>query len=866
MRCIILYVLLLFTFHLFSAALFWDNVYSEDDLYSYHAIEDSITLTQGVNDFLLVDDEIQISQPAEASKVRAASADSLIELEIKYYAPKSGAVNLAWWVHDFSLEESIPWNPDVKTTDQLLYLPMTAYGDTFSIFLKAPYNSVLEYYFWITKDNQGYIYDFWDLDASGDTIVTDGSPIIKSAVYPVEVQKIEPVLYSKGWHVFLFVSIVFILIYWAKRKYTSGSLPPIKTEKIFFIGISLALFYAIARAEIINIYLPGIFKDFRIIPQIIKASAADFYYIIFLVITFILAIKLVKIPTGKKIIYGIFIFMALFSVLVAFLNISAVINFGKPFNYPWLYYSDFLASTEAKTAIQENLQRGTAINLILICLSMLIFGYALYHAYRLLQSLRQLKRFIFAFAGLGFVVLFLMSYKADENWTKGQSENAIKTMVWSVFTAKSVPYIFTIEIPDTLELYDPNQGTKTCTVLNLPADHNVKNVVIIVLESAGAVYFDAYGGNYSLSPNLNKYESNSLVYREMYANAPSTNRSLVSILGSIYPYLSYKSITQEAPKVDHPTISSILKSEGYRTSYFSSADLNFQNCKEFLIHRGFDNIEDFSEIKCNEEFLFESIDYDEGSGIDDMCLANRLASWLDEDSIRNFFSMIWTVQGHYPYFFDGEEENFGVPNYYFNRYLNCMKHSDALIGRIMNILEVRQLDSGTLVVVVGDHGEAFGQHGQFGHASALYEENIKVPLYFINSTLFHGEHKKDIAGMKDLAPTILSLLKIPTPEIWQGRDLLNTISDEGFYFAPWSDYLIGYRKDNMKYIYNETWKTIEIYDLSLDPEEMVNLYDTLSEEEISHVIYQIATWAQYQDKFIKEIIKKKSRRFFSFRR
>jgi arylsulfatase A-like enzyme len=219
--------------------------------------------------------------------------------------------------------------------------------------------------------------------------------------------------------------------------------------------------------------------------------------------------------------------------------------------------------------------------------------------------------------------------------------------------------------------------------------------------------------------------------------------------------------------------------------------------------------------------------------------------------------MIWTVQGHYPYFFATEEEDFGVANISFNRYLNTMKHNDELIGAVMKSLKDRGLDDSTLVVVTGDHGEAFGQHGQFGHGTSIYEENLRVPLYFINSTLFHGERKQDIAGMKDLATTVFSIINVDKPEIWQGRDLMSTNSNEVFYFAPWSDYLFGYRKENMKYIFNETQNTIEVYDLNLDPEEKINLFDKTTNEEIEHARYRVAAWVQFQNKFFKESLEKK---------
>ena len=252
---------------------------------------------------------------------------------------------------------------------------------------------------------------------------------------------------------------------------------------------------------------------------------------------------------------------------------------------------------------------------------------------------------------------------------------------------------------------------------------------------------------------------------------------------------------------------------------------------------------------------FEQNIYQEGNGIDDICLADRFSLWLDNTQAENFFSVIWTVQGHYPYFFAKEEEDFGVNDINFNRYLNALKHNDELVGKVMKDLEDRGLAASTLVVVTGDHGEAFGQHNQYGHGTAIYDENLRVPLYFINSSLFNGQRNTDLVGMKDLAPTAFSLINMEYPDLWQGRDLLSTNSREVFFFAPWSDYLFGYRSGNKKFIFNESQNEVEVYDLSTDPKEKINLFSVGMRQEVEQARFKLGAWVQYQDKFIKGIMK-----------
>jgi phosphoglycerol transferase MdoB-like AlkP superfamily enzyme len=555
----------------------------------------------------------------------------------------------------------------------------------------------------------------------------------------------------------------------------------------------------------------------------------------------------------KKWIYGILICISLLSTLFAFTNITTVIFLGRPFNYQWLYYSGFLGSNEAKTALSENLSAIIMFNLVAIIISMLIFAAVFQKSYRLLIWNLKVRNIFLVFLGLCLFGLIYKTIRTEATWTKGQSENAITSLIYSIISTNTNSSFFTARIPENEEAFDPRKSTKTESSVISAKTNSVKNILLIVLESSGAKYFDGYGANFHLSPNLNKYAANALIFDQMYAHAPATNLSLASILGSMYPYLSYKSLTQEAPEVVYPTLSSVLKTNGYRTSFFSSADLRFQNCRQFLNHREFDNIDDFSSIQCSEQFKEEN--FKDLNGIDDLCLADHLTSWLDKNYGKSFFSMLWTVQPHYPYFFNSKEIDFGIEDFNFNRYLNCLYHEDELVGKVMQVLEEKHLDSTTMVVVFGDHGEAFGQHGQYGHGTAIYEENLKVPLYFINPILFHGEHKGDIAAMKDLATTILSFLNLDIPNIWQGRDLLNTNSDETFFFAPWSDYLFGYRKNNMKFIFNESQNTTEIYDLEKDPNEKINLYNSVNKDDVIKVRNRVSAWAQFQDRFIKQILK-----------
>lgn len=778
---------------------------------------------------------------------------SLINKEFKYIAPKSSMVYIVWSIDQYSMEEAISWNENTRINFGSLTTPMDLDKDTFFVSLKVPSGVNLTYNFWITKTRKGHYVDFWDPSSSGTITVTDEDTVINTADYSIKQEEKIAGMMDKGWVLLLIFVVILAFLVLIEKKWLKLNHSVSIYGIIFFWGISLALFHLLARADIIAVNPLRIPADHSIPMKILKAGRLDLLYVFMLVAFFEFVLWLVKSLKGKKIVMGIYIGISIISALAAFSNVTTVKYLGKPFNYQWLYYSDFLGSDEAMNAMKENLSLVSVISLISLCISVWILSQILIYFHWLLKTKKYLAPVVYSICILLIGIIAFKSRTTKETWTKGQSDNPVTEMISSIITLKSNSSFYLADVPKEMLPFNPSQETLIQSPVEITDNSKVKNVLFIVLESAGAVYCDAYGGNYGITPNLNKYESQALRFENAYAHAPATNRSLVSILGSIYPYLSYKSLTQEFPAIYHPTISSILKSKGYRTSFFSSANLNFQNCREFLSYRDFDRVEDFSSIDCGEKFQLDSENYKEGNGIDDMCLADMLTSWIDEDTTKNFFSLIWTVQCHYPYFFDGNEKDFKVPDFYLNRYLNALKHDDELIGEVMVMLEDRGLASSTLVVVVGDHGEAFGQHGQYGHGTELFEENVKVPLYFINSTLFHGEIKNDIAGLKDLGTTSLSILGVDVPEIWQGRNLLKTSSDEAFYYSPWSDYLFSYRKGNMKFIFNETRNTTQVFNLSTDKNERTNLADQLDKDEILYARNSIAAWVQNQDKFIKKL-------------
>lgn len=294
--------------------------------------------------------------------------------------------------------------------------------------------------------------------------------------------------------------------------------------------------------------------------------------------------------------------------------------------------------------------------------------------------------------------------------------------------------------------------------------------------------------------------------------------------------VSFKNIVIEKPDFEQDNISTELHRSGYRTAFIQASDNKYQRVDEFLAYRNFDLVVDQVDTPCDlGTFYFDAEGV--GNGKNELCMIDYFTEQMIEGSDGSpFFGMLWTIQTHWPYFVFGKEKDFGVENREFNRYLNSLYQSDAALGRLLDNLNVNELDESTLVVVVGDHGEGFGQHHQFGHSSNIHDENVRVPLIFINPFLFNGENKSVIGGHIDIGPTILDLLRLPIPQKWMGTSLFDHDRNQvAYFFSTWTDYLIGCKTPNHKGVYSAYQNTTKIYNIQQDPFEKKDLSHELPE-------------------------------------
>ncbi|MBA3664164.1 MAG: sulfatase-like hydrolase/transferase [Bacteroidetes bacterium] len=787
------------------------------------------------------------------------SADTLlIGQEIRYACEDATEVYFVWGINQWRKQDKNLWPEGTYEKGVLLSTPMKRVNGFFTIDFKVKPNTLIDYVFWITKGPKEVPSDIWDVNTPPfkdyhTLVLNDNVTILQSKLDVRPKQQLTILNYGSTMLLLGFIGLA--LIYWREKFVVGRELVRPSYQNMFLGGgLVLFLFLVVIRASVAKLSWDLYYHPFDTLLPALKVALYDHIYI-FSIVLFFVAVNFLarKAPRIQKSLIISFLIVSLISLVAAILNIRVVEVIGKPFNYRWLYYSGFLNSTDSHAAIASNISGAYIVAIIITCAACLIIGTAFSYLLELVTTRLRLKKVgvtLFICINAGYMLMAGATHKSRDNYDL--LVNPVTAFIESVNPFANAPEFFSMPVEDSL-IFNPVREKNS--IRNQEVNSKIKNVILVVLESTPAEYMTPYDKKFKVTPCMEKYLSDATVFENVYAHAPATNKSMVCLLASVYPWLSYTSITQEHPDIKIPSITSVLQEKGYRTAFFNSGDNRFQRADEFLTHRKFEEIKDCKTLNCNNKFDEKDHEWDPLDGADDECTANELMAWTVNKDKRPFLAMMWTYQTHYPYYTAGQEKNFNVDDPVFNRYLNAVNHSDMILGKLIEHLKENNLYESTLVVVVGDHGEAFGRHGQTTHASKIYEENLHIPFILINPA-FKGEKHDGMGGSVDVAPTIMNVLGMQVPDSWEGNSLFTKkYADRTYFFCPWSDYLFGYREGDMKYIFNTSKNVNEVYNIKKDPYEAHDLYPVTDAQQMKVAQQKLAAWAQYQKKYMDDLIK-----------
>jgi arylsulfatase A-like enzyme len=317
------------------------------------------------------------------------------------------------------------------------------------------------------------------------------------------------------------------------------------------------------------------------------------------------------------------------------------------------------------------------------------------------------------------------------------------------------------------------------------------------------------------------------------------------MLLSVYPKLNFRDFTAEYPAVERTSIAAVFRDRGYRTAFMTSSDLSWAGWDAFLPSRGFVDVRDDHALACSEEVS--------SWGVEDRCLVDGLIDYVTRDRSRPFFAMGWTQQTHHPY-----EPSPGVPlldlwqnrepvpdDYDLQRYLNVIHETDRQLGRLFDAVRRAGLGDDTMIVVVGDHGQAFGYpHDSYLQGRTAYEEDVHVPMMIWWPRRYRAEtHAPVIGGHVDVALTIAELAGVPPAPDWLGRSLLDPMHPpRAYFYVAQDEFKLGVRENEWKYIYDLRAGTDEMYDVVRDPDERHPV--TTEAARAGQLRQRLAAWAE----------------------
>ena len=370
------------------------------------------------------------------------------------------------------------------------------------------------------------------------------------------------------------------------------------------------------------------------------------------------------------------------------------------------------------------------------------------------------------------------------------------------------------------------------------------NVVVIILESTRSRSVTPYNPTLATTPFLDDLARRSLLVENMYGIISYTNKSLVPILAGVYPELSREIIEAEPDAVPATGLPALLRPHGYRSAFFTPATMLFENKDGILKNLGFDNF--YGDAAYDKEG-FHVANY---FGYEDRVMLEPSLAWVDEATAQNqpFFLSYLTLTSHHAYQVPPTftKRTFDPNDAHFNDYLNSLHYTDAVVQDLFDAFEQRGLIDSTLFIILGDHGEAFNEHGMTLHGDIVYDEAIQTPGLVYNPVLFpEGRRVSGNRSQIDVLPTIADALGFRIENgIVPGVSLLQPVAADRavYHSARNSNKTVSLRQDSLKFFYYNRRQPMQVYDVRNDPLERIDIAAQLDPKVLKTAELNLLLW------------------------
>jgi len=406
------------------------------------------------------------------------------------------------------------------------------------------------------------------------------------------------------------------------------------------------------------------------------------------------------------------------------------------------------------------------------------------------------------------------------------------------------------------------------------ADSSKPNVLLIVLDTARADRFSAYGYGRQTTPQIDHVAKEGILYTQAIAPSSWTVPSHASLFTGRNPEEHGAGI--HALDDRFPTVAETLQGNGYRTAGFVANRMMLYGGTG--LGRGFVHYEDildspldaFARTVYGRRIVgrirgwlhrFDLVGRKSAGDV------NRgFLDWLDRkvsasQDISPFFAFLNYFDTHYPVFppmkdaarFSSAPESIahrdpqkdadfkfqpapGEAKNWEDAYDAALNYVDGEIGNLLDDLSRRRLLENTIVVITSDHGEAFLEHGYWGHAIDLHRETIHVPLIIrFPRKISGGTVHKETIGLAEVPSLILNLLGSKAPQLRPARSgVLSYLEPNPWFPKSWPSHS-GWQRSIVDGRWHFLWhegRPAQLFDWENDRLEAKDLAGTPQGKEI----------------------------------
>jgi arylsulfatase A-like enzyme/Flp pilus assembly protein TadD len=350
------------------------------------------------------------------------------------------------------------------------------------------------------------------------------------------------------------------------------------------------------------------------------------------------------------------------------------------------------------------------------------------------------------------------------------------------------------------------------------------NVVLITLDTVRADHLHCYGNEKIQTPNIDALAASGVLFEKAVAQTPLTQPSHASMFTGENPNVhNVRDTGGFALQPSSVAMATILQRHGWDTAGFVSASVL---TKLFGFNQGFTTYDDHLDHRNRRDPV--------STRAADVT-ADHAIRWLQQQSGKPFFLWVHFYDAHFPY-----DPPAGFRKEYAqDPYDAEIAFEDQQVGRVLDAVKQKSPAQKTLIILLSDHGEGLGDHGEFDHGAFLYDSTVRIAWIMAGPGVPAGVHVQQQAREIDLLPTVLDLIGGQASSAVQGTGLVPAFSGKG---VPSNDSYEEtlYPKINMGWselrgIHTAHWMYIraprpELYDLDQDPGELNNVIDAHPKE------------------------------------